>query len=253
MNAVETFRSKAPKLIAQLLGDFPIHAEDGFAIAGNGGGESLGFSDLTEDNPTVKGSRGGYGWFQWTGPRRKAFEAYCARNKLDPASDEANYAWLFLELKGSEAKAISAILRADGQPAKVVAFERAFLRAGKPNYPNRLEWTRQAEKAWAESGLNAAPTPAVRQREILNDEAAARESRSVTAAGASAKAGSAGGVSTASGVGLGANDGMQLADLLLVGLGVVLAVVAGVLLLRMWREAKTARTLRAAATELGKA
>src|SRR5690606_11587737 len=88
--------------MAQLLRDFPITPTDAAAIVGNAGHECGGFTTLQEINPTVKGSRGGYGIMQWTGPRRRAFEAYCARTGKDPSSDDANYAWLFLELKGIE-------------------------------------------------------------------------------------------------------------------------------------------------------
>jgi hypothetical protein len=47
----------------------------------------------------VPGSRGGFGWAQWTGARRQEFEAWCRDNGLDPASDAANYGYLVHELK----------------------------------------------------------------------------------------------------------------------------------------------------------
>src|SRR4051812_41185095 len=108
------FRQKAPGIMALLMQDFALDVESAAAILGNLGHESGGFRFLQEKTPMVAGSAGGYGWAQWTGPRRRAYEAYCARNNLDPAGDKANYGWLFVELKGSESAAISAVKDAVG-------------------------------------------------------------------------------------------------------------------------------------------
>lgn len=160
MNAEAHFRAVAPVYMRKLLADFPsLDAQGAAAIFGNLGHESAGFTKLQEIAPTVKGSRGGYGWAQWTGPRRKAFEAYCKRAGKDPASDEANYAYLFVELKGiegSEAGAIARVNAASGLQAKVEAFEKAFLRAGVKHYDSRLQWARVAVDAFREA--EAKPT-----------------------------------------------------------------------------------------------
>lgn len=239
MNAEQTFRSKSSDLIAKLMGDFPIAAEDGFAVSGNGGCESNGFSILQEIKPVVPGSRGGWGWFQWTGPRRRAFEAYCKRNNLDPAGDQANYAWLFLELKGSEAKAIPALLKATGLDTKTKAFELAFLRAGVKNYPSRLRWARIALDQWNSNGRAPAPMPVERKREILVDEAAASKDRSTKAAKG---AGGAGTGTLGTGVAENVNPDFW-ADLFLVGLGVGLAALTTWLVIRAIRERRVAKRL----------
>lgn len=57
-----------------------------------------GIQGINEVNPAVPGSRGGFGWAQWTGPRRDEFDTYVARNRLDPSSDEANMGFLVQEL-----------------------------------------------------------------------------------------------------------------------------------------------------------
>lgn len=161
MNAEATFRAKAPGIMAKLLSDFPIGVEDAAAIMGNAGHESKGLTDDQEDKPTVPGSRGGLNWMQWTGPRRRAMEAYCARNKLDPNSDAAAYKWLFLELKGiegTEGKAIAKTVAAKTLDDKVVAFEKAFLRAGVKHYESRKQWARIAMDAWKKAG-NPASLP----------------------------------------------------------------------------------------------
>lgn len=162
-NAEQVFRAKAPAIMAQLIRDFPaITPTDAAAILGNLGHESAGLTILQEIKPTVPGSKGGYGWAQWTGPRRRAYEAYCKRTGKDPASDEANYAYLFLELKGiegSEGGAIGKLVAAKGLDAKVEAFERAFLRAGVKHYPSRKQWAAVALDAWRAKSNTGIPIP----------------------------------------------------------------------------------------------
>ncbi|MGO4287980.1 phage tail tip lysozyme, partial [Bosea sp. TAB14] len=92
-----TFTQKAPGIINRLMADFGFTREQAAGIVGNLGHESGGLNELQERNPTS--GRGGYGWAQWTGPRRRAFEAWAAEKGLDPASDEANYGFLRHELR----------------------------------------------------------------------------------------------------------------------------------------------------------
>lgn len=161
-NAEQTFRAKAPGIMAQLVRDFSITPEDAAAIVGNLGHESLGFTAMQEFKPVVEGSRGGWGWAQWTGPRRRAFEAYCARTGKDPASDEANYAYLFLELKGiegTEGKALGKLKAAKGLDAKVEAFEKAFLRAGVKHYNSRKQWAYIAMDQFRKTLAGGIPIP----------------------------------------------------------------------------------------------
>ncbi|MEZ0171018.1 phage tail tip lysozyme [Microvirga sp. TS319] len=146
----DIFRTKAPKVMADLMRDFPLDADDAAAILGNLGHECSGFRSLQEREPLVKGSRGGYGWSQWTGPRRRAYEAFCTALALDPASDRANYGFLLEELKGSEKRAVPAVKQASGLRDKVIAFEKAFLRAGIKHYDSRLKWAEEALRAWAD-------------------------------------------------------------------------------------------------------
>lgn len=155
MSAKATFVGKAPGIMRRLMVDFPLTDMDAAAIVGNLGHECKGFTDMQEDKPVVKGSRGGYGWPQWTGPRRRAYEAYCKRNGLNPASDKANYAYLFVELTGSEKKAIQAVRGAKTLAKKVEAFELAFLRAGIKHYPSRMKYAE-----WALEAYRGAPVPA---------------------------------------------------------------------------------------------
>lgn len=149
MTPQQNFDTVAPQYMKLLLQDFPmLTVLDAAAVFGNAGHESKGLTDDQEDKPVVRGSRGGLNWMQWTGPRRRAFEAYCNRNSLDANSDEAAYKWLFVELKGEESKAIPALLSAKTLDEKVVAFEKAFLRAGVKHYPSRKEWAARALAAY---------------------------------------------------------------------------------------------------------
>ena len=138
------FRSIAPHYMRLFMQDFGASELDAAAVFGNAGHESAGFTKLQEMRPTVKGSRGGWGWFQWTGPRRVAFEAYCKRHGFDPASDEANYKWLFIELTTTEKDAIAKLKAAGTLEAKVKAFELAYERAGVKHYPSRNQWAQIA-------------------------------------------------------------------------------------------------------------
>ncbi len=142
----------------RLMQDFLITNLDAAAIIGNAAYECGGFETYQEIAPTVSGSRGGWGWMQWTGSRRRGFEAYCDRNNFDVASDEAQYKWLFLELRGAEKRAITAVKSAEGLEDKVIAFESSFLRAGVKNYAKRIQW---AETIQAIPPAKDGPTPVI--------------------------------------------------------------------------------------------
>jgi hypothetical protein len=156
---IKTFEAKAPWLMAKLMAEFPWDVLDAAACVGNGGAESGGFTAFQEKNPTVKGSAGGWGWFQWTGPRRRAFMAYCKQHGLDPKSDEAQWQFLRLELKGPESKTIAAVKAAPTLEKKVIAFELNFERAGIKHYPSRIRWAERALAAYKARGPVPKPQP----------------------------------------------------------------------------------------------
>jgi hypothetical protein len=158
------FRKKAPPIMRKLMRDFPWSELDAAAVLGNIGGETGGFVHMQEITPLVKGSAGGWGWNQWTGPRRRAFMAWAASKGLKPESDAANYGFLVHELRTTEARTVQAVKRAGAGleeaaalAAKVVAFERTFERAGIPHHESRIRW---ATRALAEHRRAPAP-PAV--------------------------------------------------------------------------------------------
>lgn len=149
---IEHFKPRSVWAMRLLLKDFPVWGiEDAAADLGNAGHESGGLMSFQEERPIVPGSRGGFGWYQWTGQRRVEYENYCKRNGFDPRSDIANYKFHFLELKGSEKQTISAVASAKTLEAKTRAFENAYERAGVKAYNSRIAWARIALAAYQEA------------------------------------------------------------------------------------------------------
>jgi len=143
------FSQKAPTILERLMTDFELSDIQAAAILGNIGHECLGFHLLHElGQPEGKG---GYGWAQWTGPRREKFFAWCKQNALDWQSENANYGFLKHELETTESGAIAALLKARTLAAAVQAFERNYERAGVTNYPDRTMWAEIALEAFRKS------------------------------------------------------------------------------------------------------
>lgn len=144
----EFYNKWAVEFIALLMKDFSLSVEDAAAIVGNAGHESGGFKSLQEIKPLVKGSRGGYGIMQWTGPRRREAEAYWERNKLVPSDMMSNYKFLYVELSGPEGKVLPKLRATVGLDKKVEVFSSVFLRPGIPHMDSRKVWARRALEAW---------------------------------------------------------------------------------------------------------
>jgi hypothetical protein len=140
---------------------------------GNLGYESIGFTKLQEISPLVAGSRGGYGWAQWTSSRRRAFEAWCADHGLDPSSDEANYTYVCVELKGAYAQVVRALRKCDTLEKAVFEFGRLYeAPAGTtsthlPGFAGRLDYAKQALVA---VDAPMAPAPARPLRDGMTGE-----------------------------------------------------------------------------------
>lgn len=156
------FQELAPAIMGRLMDDFDITHEDAAAIVGNLAHECDGFDTLQEMRPLVPGSRGGYGWAQWTGPRRRQYEAWCKRKGYKGDEFEANYSFLFRELIGPEGRALPATKRAVGLAEKTEVFMETFLRPGIPHLPGRIFY---AKKALAMQPETAAPAPVETQAE----------------------------------------------------------------------------------------
>lgn len=100
MPASGTWERRGGWVVRRLAADAGLTLGQAAGLVGNLGYESGGFKTLQETKPLVAGSAGGWGWAQWTGPRRRAFEKWSAENGLGANTDEANYGFLLHELLG---------------------------------------------------------------------------------------------------------------------------------------------------------
>lgn len=151
-----SFNQKAPGIMKQLMSDFGLNEIQAAAILGNLGHESGGFKYAQELNP--RSGRGGYGWAQWTGSRRKAFESWASQNGLNINSDAANYGFLKHELQTTHKNAISALKQTNSLDAGVQAFERVFERAGVKHYESRNKYANSALESYKAGGGQVSPS-----------------------------------------------------------------------------------------------
>ena len=161
---VDLFSTKSAVFGPKLMHDLGLTDIQAAGLLGNLGHESGGFRYLQEIKPVVKGSRGGWGLAQWTGPRRRAMDAWCKANKLDPASDAANIGYLYVELRGSEKASLAALKREHTLEGATHSFMVHFERPGKPLLASRLVWAKKAlpaiRKGLAQPAAPIAPAEA---------------------------------------------------------------------------------------------
>lgn len=113
-----SFEKNSEILIRRLMKDFSINATQAAGIVGNLASESnVKGQPLTAggQEQNLKRGRGGLGWGQWTGERRKDFEKFATqygkdKNIKDATKDpEANYQFLKQELSTSQKNVIDRI------------------------------------------------------------------------------------------------------------------------------------------------
>lgn len=114
-------------------------------IFGNLGHESAGLTIYHEVG--LPEDKGGVGWEQATGSRRRQFEAWSAAHKLDPKSDEANVSFIINELKTTEAAALDALRRTKTRDEATKVFMEKDERPGVQALSSRIQWAAVAEKA----------------------------------------------------------------------------------------------------------
>jgi len=132
------------RLMSDLTRDFGLTADQAAGVVGNLAHESAGFKTMQEVKPTVEGSRGGYGYAMWTGPRRKQFEAWAQANGLDPASYEANYGFMKHELTStSEGRVLQYLRQAPDAATAALTFSQKYLRPGIPHNDRRVTLAQQ--------------------------------------------------------------------------------------------------------------
>lgn len=144
------FSQKSANLIPRLQNELGITREQAAGILGSLGGETDGLHAINEKTPVVPGSRGGFGWAQWTGDRRRQFESFAASRGLDIRSDEANLQFLVHELKTTESRALSQLKSTSSveEAARIftgsAATKIGFLRPGVEHYEKSIRYARMA-------------------------------------------------------------------------------------------------------------
>ena len=169
-DASHSFEERGGWLAWRLLEVFDLHRFQGCGIVGNLGYESGGLKTLQEIEPAVPGSRGGYGWAQWTGPRRRAFEAWAAAHVLEPSSDEANYGFLIYELRRDFDKMLDRLRETTTIEQAVFLVGRDYEAPGGttdthlPGFTDRLSYARRALFGAGATTPAAQPRPDVIER-----------------------------------------------------------------------------------------
>ena len=113
----------------------PEHIADAFIM--NMQDESGLRTDINERNPIVPGSRGGFGLAQWTGPRRRALEAFAAERGVPVSDKNLQLDFLMQELQGPEARAGQRIMSAQDTPTAAAAILNDFLRPAEQHRAER--------------------------------------------------------------------------------------------------------------------
>ena len=141
------FREKAPSIMRLLIQDFSVSPAQAAGILGNIGHECAGFQKMQEQNP--RSGRGGYGWCQWTGPRRRAFESWASKMGFDLDSNAANYGFLKHELtETSEQRVIPLIKKNDTVEQATRTFMKVFERPGVKHLNSRIKYADAALRAF---------------------------------------------------------------------------------------------------------
>lgn len=115
--------------------NMPQHIAEGFAM--NIADESGFDTGINEANPIVEGSRGGFGLIQWTGPRRKALEAFAAGRGVPVDDLDMQLDFLMQELGGSESAAWQRISQTTTKEEAAVAILKEFLRPAEEHQKSR--------------------------------------------------------------------------------------------------------------------
>jgi hypothetical protein len=146
----KTFLAKAPGFLDRLVKEYGLKDFQAAGIVGNFGHESAGFTILHEIGQPA--GRGGYGWGQWTGPRRQSFLQWCMTHHLDWRGDAGNISYAIYELDGAYHSVVVALGRTHTVEEASDLFEQLYERAGVPALEARREWSRAALSAYRSRG-----------------------------------------------------------------------------------------------------
>lgn len=165
-----------PRLVVDGLVRRGVPLNAAIGLAGNIAVESGFRTDINEIAPLVEGSRGGYGLIQWTGPRRRQFEAFAGQNlnDLDTQLD-----FIVHELGTTEKRAADAIYAAASPTEAARLVSERFLRPGIPHMDRRLAETERlaglSSTQPQQNALETASQPAQQPAEAMNRLAMAQQ------------------------------------------------------------------------------
>lgn len=135
----------------------PPHVAQG--VVANMIAESRLDTGINEIAPIVPGSRGGYGLNQWTGPRRRQYEAFAAERGVAPDDLDAQLDFTLWELRNSERRAGQALAQAQSAEEAARIYSEQFLRPGIPHMDRRVsEANRLAGMGYRPEPQNALAT-----------------------------------------------------------------------------------------------
>jgi hypothetical protein len=141
----------AVRLIHDLQRDLGITPWQAAGIVGSLSVETGGFTSLEEGEPnnlstyyTPDQAVGGFGYAQWTGPRRREFHDFITHTGLDPFSYEANYGMLMRDFAQPYwARELDRVRKAEDAQSAAQIFTgsadegQGFLRPGTPHLDRR--------------------------------------------------------------------------------------------------------------------
>jgi hypothetical protein len=166
MNLPQANAQRGAAIRDKLASDLNLSSDTASAMVGNLQAES-GLQAVQEGRP-ISG-RGGFGWAQWTGSRRNDFEAYAAKNKLDPKSDEANYGFMREELNSPQYAGMMDRMRAAKSRDEATAiFEREYEGPAVSNVGTRQNYARQIASAQAPPVAAAPPVQVAQAQQPVN-------------------------------------------------------------------------------------
>lgn len=140
------------KLIDDLKANYDMTTEQAAGFVGNLWHETGGFKFMQELKPTIKGSKGGLAFAQWTGPRRTQFEDLLKElGDLPADSYEGNWAMITEEFDTTERGALNKILGATTVEDAATATSKFYLRPGKPMLDKRIQNANMIYKAYQEN------------------------------------------------------------------------------------------------------
>ena len=144
----------------------PEHVAEGFVL--NMQDESGLNPGINEKNPVVAGSRGGFGLYQLTGPRRVAYEQWASKHGRALDDPSAQLDFLAMELEGPERAAADKIMATSTPGEAASAIATYFLRPSKEHLAARVEKYMEADPS--QPRTSATDLIAMKARPDLNEQ-----------------------------------------------------------------------------------